>query len=142
VDCETVDALPEPSQPGDGPTGPTDPVSIPDTAVSFSLTAASRQRVLRQRAVHVRVGCPDEPCTAVASAAGRVRAATIRLRPLSVEVAAGSTRTLKLPLARRQLAAVRNALAAGLRPRIRVTVRVRDGAGNVLERTVRVTARR
>jgi hypothetical protein len=145
ADCESVDALPEPSQPGEGPTGPTDPtdpVGTPDTAVSFSLTAASRQRVVRQRAVHVKVTCPEEPCTAVASASGRVRAATIRLRPVSVEVAAGSTRTLKLRLTRRQLAAIHNALSAGRRPRMKVTVRVRDGAGNSLERAVRVTARR
>ena len=129
-DCETVDALPEP-EPEDQPT-------TPDTALSFSLSGASRQRLLRQRAVRVKVSCPLEECTTVASGSGRL----LKLGPRTTRVAAATTGTVKLRLTRKQLSALRKALAAGRRPKVKVTVRARDAAGNTVERALRVTARR
>jgi RTX calcium-binding nonapeptide repeat (4 copies) len=139
--CETVDALPEPTRPGDGGDEPTGPAT-PDTAVSLSLRVPSRQRLLRQRSVRLTVGCLDEACTTVTSAAGRVARARISIGPLTVRLAPGAKRTLRLRLRPKQLSALRSALAAGRRPRLRLTVRARDAAGNALKRTARVTARR
>jgi Ca2+-binding RTX toxin-like protein len=135
ADCESVDALPEPLQ-ADQPGQPTNPgTDTPDTTLSFTLAGAGRQRLLRQKAVHVKVACPQEACTIVATASGK-----LRLRPVTSSVAAGATRTLKLRLTRKQLAVVRKAFAAGRRPSLTVSAQARDGAGNTVSRTKRVTA--
>jgi hypothetical protein len=144
-DCENVDALAEPTQPDQ----PTDP-GQPDTTLSFSLSGAGRQRVLRQKAVHVKISCALEECATIATGAGRLRAVEasrlaatrLRLGPLRTRVGAGPERTLKLRLTRRQLVALRKALAAGQRPKVRVTVQAQDAAGNRVARTLRVTAKR
>jgi Ca2+-binding RTX toxin-like protein len=150
-DCETVDALPEPAEPEGQPIDPTTtPETTPDTALSVSLSGASRQRLLRQRAVRVKVSCPLEACTTVASGSARLRAVAssrlpatrLKLGPRITRVAAGTTGTVKLSLTRKQLSALRKALTAGQRPKVKVTVRARDAAGNTVERTLRVTARR
>ena len=149
-DCETVDALPEPAEPEGQPTDPTTADAIPDTALSFSLSGASRQRLLRQRAVRVKVSCPLEACTTVASGSGRLRAVAssrlpatrLKLGPRTTRVAAGTTGTVRLSLTRKQLSALRKALAAGQRLKVKVTVRARDAADNTVERTLRLTARR
>jgi Ca2+-binding RTX toxin-like protein len=148
ADCETLDALPEPAQPAD-PTTTGDPMTT-DNGLTFSLSARSSQRVLRQRAVRIRVSSPREPSTIVATASTRVRAARrprraatrLRLRSLTKALAAGSARIVALRLTRRQLAALRKAMGAGQRPTFTVTVDARDAAGNNVRRTVRVKARR
>jgi len=71
----------------------------------------------------------------VATATGK-----LRLRPVTSSVAAGATRTLELRLTRKQIAVVRKAFAARRRPSLTVTVQARDGAGNTVSRTKRVTA--
>ena len=106
--------------------------------------------MLRQKAVRVRVSSPLEASTVLATgsvslrtaAGGRRPATTLRLRTLTATVAANSTRTLGLRLNRRQLAAVREALAAGKRPTINVAVEASDAAGNTVRRTLRVRAKR
>jgi hypothetical protein len=133
--CANVDALPEPIQP-EQPTDPTNPdTGTPDTTLNFTLGGARKQRLLRQKAVHIKVACPNEPCTTVATSSGK-----LRLRPLTAGIAAGSTRTLKLRLTRKQLAVVRKALAGGRRPLVTVSVVARDGAGNTVKRALRITA--
>ena len=144
ADCESVDALPEPPAPARRPrAGP-----HADTALSFSLAGAKRQRVLRQRGVRVQVRCPLERCTTVAAASASFRVArstrkktTLRLRPVRTRVAAGSTRTVTLRLSRRQRTALRRALAAGRRPRLKVTVTATDAAGNRATRSLPVSTR-
>ena len=95
--CEAVDALPEPAdpqQPGqqDQPGGP----ALDDT-LSFTLSGARRQRVLRQRGIRIQLRCPAEPCAATASATAVLRrgpdARPVRLtlRSVTASVAAGST---------------------------------------------------
>jgi Ca2+-binding RTX toxin-like protein len=151
ADCETVDALPEPA--GPEPTqlgGGSVDLTAADTTMSLSLGGARRQRLLRQRAVRVKVRCPFEPCTAVARGKGRIRAAASRrlpatrlnLGPVTATLATGTTGRVKLRLTRKQLAALRKALAAGQRPTVKVTVRARDAAGTTVLRTLRVAARR
>jgi Ca2+-binding RTX toxin-like protein len=133
--CETIDALPEPARDGTG-----------DRTLSFTLTGAATQRVLRQKSVRVQVHCPLEACSTVASASGRLHrvrkaglpATKLRLRRLVSQIPAGATTTLRLRLSKAQLAALRKAVAAGQRPALRVTVTARDAAGNEVTRTLRV----
>jgi hypothetical protein len=126
--CENVkdvDALPE--RTGDPGAG------TPDTTLTFTLGGARKQRLLRQKAVHMKVACPSEPCTIVASG-------SVMRRPLTAGLAAGTARTLKLRLTRKQLATVREALTTGRRPSLTVRVVARDGAGNIVRRQRRITA--
>jgi RTX calcium-binding nonapeptide repeat (4 copies) len=127
--CQSVnvDALPE--RPGDPGTG------APDTTLTFRLGGPRKQRLLRQKAVHIKVACPSEPCTTVATSSGK-----LRLRRLTASVPAGTARTLKLRLTRKQLATVRKRLATGRRPSLTVHVVARDGAGNTVRRQRRITA--
>ena len=140
ADCETVDALPEPQpggageQPGGG--------QAPDTTLQFTLAGAKRQRLVHQGAIRIRLQCPLEDCSAVASATGRVRGTKLRLRPRTIAVAAGPARTVELRLTRKQRRSLRAALAAGKRPRLTVTVKARDAAGNSVRQTLRVIAKR
>jgi Ca2+-binding RTX toxin-like protein len=124
-DCESVDALPEPT-PATG-----EPSVNPVPALSVALTGARSQRLLRQKAARVRVSC-SLACaiTARAGAAKRVRTA---LEP-------GVARKLELRLSRRQLATLRRALATGKRPSLRIAVEARDAAGTRVVRTLRVRA--
>ena len=119
--CQNVDALPEvPGEPA---------------RLTFRLGGARKQRLLRQKAVHIRVACPSEPCTTVATSSGK-----LRLRPLTASVAAGTARTLKLQLTRKQRATVRTALATGRRPSLVVHVVATDRDGNTVRRQRRITA--
>jgi Ca2+-binding RTX toxin-like protein len=142
--CEAVDALPEPADPQqpDQPDQPGGPAL--DDTLSFTLSGARRQRVLRQRGVRVELRCPQEPCAATASATAVLRSGDgarpvrLKLRPLTASVAGGSTRVVRLPVTRRQRKALRSALLSGQRPLFRVTARARDAAGNVAVRTLQV----
>jgi hypothetical protein len=120
-DCKNVDALPE--QPGTG---------TPDTTLTVTLGGARKQRLLRQKSVHIKVACRSEPCTTVATSSGT--------RRLTARLAAGTARTLKLRLTRKQLETVRKALATGRRPSLTVHVVATDRAGNTVRRQRRITA--
>ena len=136
ADCETVDALPEPA--GGGGQGPLGGAA--DTALSFTLSAARTQRVLRQRGIRMRLSSPEEPSTVTVTATAVLRrgARPIRLRTLTASVAVASTRGVRLALSRLQQRALRAALAAGRRPVFKLTARARDAAGNTVVRTLRV----
>jgi hypothetical protein len=99
--------------------------------LSVTLTGARSQRLLRQKAVRMRVRC-SLACTITARAgtAKRVRTA---LEP-------GVAKTLRLRLSRRRLAGLRRALAAGKRPSLRIEVEAHDAAGTRVLRTLRVRA--
>ena len=105
------------------------------TTLSFTLGGPRKQRLLRQKAVHIKVACPSEPCTTLATSSGK-----LRLRPLTAGVAAGTARTLKLRLTRKQLATIRKALTTGRPPSLMVRVVARDSAGNTVQRQRRITA--
>jgi Ca2+-binding RTX toxin-like protein len=133
-DCESVEFAPEPD-PGTGPVGP-DPEPTPDRSLSFKLSGAKAQRLLGQRSVIVKVGCPLEACTTTARVSGRKAVAA------RAAVPAGTTRTLKLRLTKAQLASIRRALARRRAPTVKVTAEARDAAGNRVTRTLRVRGRR
>lgn len=115
--CQNVDALPD---------------RAADATLTFRLGGARKQRLLRQKSVRINVACPSEPCTAVATSSGT--------RRLTTSLAAGTAKTLKLRLTRKQLATVRAAPASGRRPSLTVHVVARDAAGNTVRRQRRITA--
>jgi Ca2+-binding RTX toxin-like protein len=145
-DCEIVDFLPEPPDPT--PPGGVPPGGAPDTAISAILRGARSQRVLKQKGVIVKLSCPQEDCAARARGTGRIprlrggrRPRKLALKPLTRSIPGGETRTLRLRLAQRQRRTLRAVLAARKRPKLFVTVRVTDAAGNAAVRrlTVKVT---
>ncbi|MFI5028177.1 MAG: calcium-binding protein [Solirubrobacterales bacterium] len=139
ADCEEVDALPEAAGPSSG------------TSLEFQLTGARRQRLLKQKAVVVRARCPQEACTAVASASGRLPKLTrgvasalskLKLKPVTTRLPAGPAETLKLRLSGKQRAAIRARLQVGEKPKLRVTVTATDVSGKAVQRSLVVLAKR
>jgi hypothetical protein len=106
--------------------------------------------VLRQKAVRLKVSSPQEASTIQVTGSASLRAVRssrlaatrLRLGPLNTTVGAASPRTVGLRLTRKQLAAMRKAIAAGQRPTVSVTVQARDAAGNTVRRTLRVRVKR
>ena len=131
---------PAPSDPAPG-SGPAPAQDV--TAPELGLGGARLQRVLRQRAVVVRVRA-DEAATLTATGTVSVPAAAraVRLRRAGATIAAGESATLKLRLSRKALAAVRRGLT--LRHRLRASVRVTatDAAGNRTSALRRIALRR
>ena len=113
----------------------------------FGLSGATLQKL--GSSVRVGVRCTSEACTASARATVRVpatrghRAKTYTLTAArSVSIAKGATKVLapKLPALAR--AAIRRALTAHKRVSVRVTLTVKDAAGNAASRTRVVRLRR
>jgi Ca2+-binding RTX toxin-like protein len=129
-DCEIVGFQPEPAIDGVPP--------VADTAISVVLRGARSQRVLAQKGVVVKVRCPLEDCRARAGGGAR----KLRLTPLTVPIRAGAARKLKLRLTVRRRRALTAALRAGKRPKLRVTVRATDAAGNAARRSLIVRVKR
>ncbi|MGV1047192.1 MAG: calcium-binding protein [Solirubrobacterales bacterium] len=146
ADCELVDALPEPGGGGAGG-GP----GVRGKRVAFVLGGARKQRLLVQRAVRVKLRCPQEACTVVVAAAGRVPALVsagvsaarrLRLKPVTAKLAAGVAKAVKLRLNRRQRALIGAAMRLGKRPKLRVTATATDAAGKFTRAQLTVTAKR
>jgi Ca2+-binding RTX toxin-like protein len=137
-DCETVDFLAELTIPPGGiPPGGVGPG---DAGVDVVLRGARSQRVVKQKGVIVEVLCPLEDCTASASGGGTA-SGKLALRPVTRSIRRGAPQRLKLRLGRRPLRALEEALDAGRRPKLTVTVRATDAAGNVAERGLVVKAK-
>jgi Ca2+-binding RTX toxin-like protein len=129
ADCEQVDALPEPAGPATTPDR--------DTRLDFRLSGARVQRLLKQKAIVIRLRCPEEDCTAVVKATGKVA----RVKAVTKRLPAGPAKTLKLHLKRRQREAIAARLLAGKKPKLKVSVSATDAAGNPVRRTLIVTAK-
>lgn len=127
-DCETVDALPEAGGGGGG------------GKLDFRLSAARKQKVLRQQGVKVRVRCPVELCSVVAKVKGT--SPKLGSKAAHKTVLAGPARTLKLPLGKKALTALRLALAAGRTPKLKVTATATAGSAAPVRRSVTVKVRR
>jgi hypothetical protein len=138
-----------PGTPGPGAPGgstPATPGGRDTRAPRATLSAASRQRVLRTGFITVRVRC-DEQCTVRANgrvAIRRLRARAAADRPLRVRtrratLAAGARASLRLHIARSTRARIARALR---RPRrtatALITIRATDRAGNASTKRVRV----
>jgi FG-GAP repeat len=114
-------------------------VHLDATAPTLTLVAPSPQRALGRKAIVVRASC-NEACSLSASGTIAVGAqgTTLPLRPAARRLARAGRLTLRLGLSRsvaRRLARVER----GTRVTARVTVRVRDRAGNAVAAT-RTTA--
>jgi hypothetical protein len=113
------------------------------TSPSVVLRGAAAQRVLRQRAVVVRVET-SEAATLAATGTVRMppRDRVFRLRKVTAASVAGEVVTLRLRLSRRARAAVKNALA--LRRKLNASVRITatDAAGNRTVSSRRIALRR
>jgi Tol biopolymer transport system component len=102
------------------------------------ILAPPRQRVLKQRAVHLLVGC-TEACrlrvSGVVTVAGQRR--RLRLRKATVNVDAFEGALIKLRLSKGGLRTLRAAFADKRKARTIVSVRAVDAAGNARKRTFR-----
>src|SRR5262249_54822663 len=119
---------------GDGGGGGT---TTTGAKLTLQLLGATKQNVLKRKAVIVQVRCATEACTTVASAKG-----ALKLKAVTQRVASGATRTPKLKLTAKQLASLRKALKRGKRAKLTVTVRAKDAAGAAVTRTLTVTVTR
>jgi Ca2+-binding RTX toxin-like protein len=144
--CETVD---NGVAAGAGAAGAAGGPGAADTSVVAAASARRVQDIVRQKAVLATAGCTQEPCQA--DGAGSVNVPRLpravatrrfRLRPARAAVPLGARRTLRLRLNRRTLRRVRTALRRGKRVSASVQVTVRDNAGNVSRKTLRVRAKR
>jgi plastocyanin len=130
---------PPPAEPPPGSNTPAPDVTSP----SVVLSGAAAQRVLRQRAVVVKVETNE---AATLSATGTVSvpppARIFRLRKITAASAAGEVVTLRLKLSRRTRAAVRGALASRRKPKALVRITATDAAGNRTVSSRRTALRR
>jgi hypothetical protein len=106
----------------------------------FRLSGARHQDVVDSGAVKVRVRCPAEACTVVASATAKspsVRSATVR-----AHVPAGGAQELAIAVTARQGAKLAAARKAGKVPTLTVHATAKDGAGNTVPLTFAVLVTR
>jgi hypothetical protein len=102
------------------------------TAPALRLRARSSQRALRQKGIVIEVQCPTEACTATAQGTVSVPSAarTYRLKSATKQIPRGGKAKLKLRLSKKAFKAVRRALSKRKKVKARVTVTVKDAAGN------------
>jgi Ca2+-binding RTX toxin-like protein len=130
ADCEVVDALPE-------PVGPVPPNKGSPDELDFRLGGKRTQRLVEQKAVVVRLRCPQVACTVAVKAAGKIA----KVKKVIKKIPAGPARTLKLHLKRKQLDAIEERLRAGKKPKVKVTAIATDAVGNRALRKLTVTAK-
>ena len=96
------------------------------------------------KAVYVVVACPNEDCTATASgslsAPWDATARRFKLRTASLPISKGTKATLSLKLSKKARGAARRALRKGKTITAKISVTVRDAAGNTItkRRTIRL----
>jgi Ca2+-binding RTX toxin-like protein len=133
ADCENADFLPE-QEAGDGGGGEGGGGEPTDAQLDFRLKGKKRQDIVDRRAAVVKAICPLEPCSVTATAKGR---SGMRLKPASMELAAGARAKLELRLNKRQRSLLANAARP---PKLRISATAEDAAGNRLTRTRTVRA--
>jgi hypothetical protein len=107
-------------------------VTVADTTgPRLTVRAATRQRVLRQKKILLRVSC-DEPCTLRAQGAIVIRgtSALVALRAANATRFATARRTLALVLTKAAQRRLSRFLSRGRKARAIVSVRARDRLGN------------
>ena len=111
--------------------GPPPPVGADKIAPALKLGGRTKQKVLRQRAVLVRVEV-NEASTVAARGTVSVPGAgkVFRLKKASKQLAAGAKATLKLKLPKQASRSFRRALARRTRLTARLTITAKDSAGN------------
>jgi hypothetical protein len=111
--------------------GPPPPVTADKIPPALKLSGRTKQKVLRRRAVLVRVEV-NEASTVAATGTVSVPGAgkVFRLKRASRQLAAGAKVTLKLKLPKQASRSLRRALARRTRLTARLTVTAKDAAGN------------
>ncbi len=109
------------------------------TAPTIGLTASASQRVLRQKNVKVAVKV-NEAATVTGQARISVpgASAVIRTKKKTLQVAAGSKKTLRLSFSSKNLSKIKKALRKRGKLTAKVTVTATDKAGN--KRTAKSTS--
>jgi plastocyanin len=127
--------------PGPGPGPP--PVTADKVKPTLKLSGRTKQKVLRQRAVLVRVEV-NEASTVAARGTVSVPGAdkVFRLKKASKQLAAGAKTTLKLKLPKQASRSFRRALARRARLTARLTVTAKDAAGNTRSAKRRIRLKR
>jgi Ca2+-binding RTX toxin-like protein len=147
-DCETVDFIPEPGGDGGPEPGGNGGGGGSDAELEFELRGKRTQRVAKQKGVIVKASCPLEDCKVEARGKGRLPGAKesarakLRLKPVTEEISAGITEKIKLRLKGGKLRALKKVLAAGKRPKLKVTAEATDAAGNTATAKRNVRAKR
>jgi Ca2+-binding RTX toxin-like protein len=152
-DCERVDPPPAVAAPGAGGGAGAGTGSGKGGAeggakkVLLKLGGAETQRLVAKRALVVKVRCPEEACTASASASGRLAAVgstpkqMLKLAKVTKKLPAGKAQKLTLRIGRRQAAAIAARLDAGKRVTLKVSVVATDAAGAAGHNSFAVTAK-
>jgi Ca2+-binding RTX toxin-like protein len=136
-DCELVDAPPEPDGNATPVNAPPDNPAPGDKTLAFRLSGKRTQRLIKQKAVIVRLRCPAEACTVTVRAAGKFA----KVKKVTKKIPAGTAKTLKLHLKRKQRDVIEKRLLAGRKPKLKVTAIAIDAAGNRVPQTLTVTAK-
>lgn len=131
ADCETVDAPPEATPTSNSGSTPTPP------ALAFRLQGHRKQRLLAQRGIVVKLFCPQQNCTVEIGAKGKLA----NVKMVKKHVVAGKAKALKLPLSRKQREAIAAALAAGRKPKLKVSAVAAGAAGTSVKRALVVVAK-
>jgi hypothetical protein len=109
------------------------PVAAADkTAPAVGLRARSSQRAIKQKGIVIEVSCPTEACTATARGTVAVPGAarTYKLKSATKQIPRGGKAKLKLKFSKKALKAVKRALKRRKKIKARITVTVKDAAGN------------
>jgi hypothetical protein len=106
----------------------------------FKIDGRAHQDVVSAGGIVVKVECPAEACTVVATATStRPPVSTGKVR---ARVAAGGSARMMLPLSAKDGAKLEAALAAGKKPALTVSAMARDGYGAKVPLELTVTALR
>jgi glucose/arabinose dehydrogenase len=126
-----------PGTPGTPTTPGVPPPAADQTPPKLHLTFSIHQHVLVLARVLLHVGC-DEHCTLTASGKLHIGSHVRSVAAKKVVLAAGAVVTLKLALSRPLRSLIHSALRRHRHPRVAVTLRAVDQAGNVKQRRFNV----
>lgn len=102
----------------------------------FKVTGASRQNVIGAHAIVISVRCPVEACNVVASATSS--SPSVHTGNLRIQVPAGGSERLTLPLSPRNCAKLKAALEAGKSPTLTVDATAHDPFGGKVPLSIKV----
>jgi hypothetical protein len=106
----------------------------------FKINGQARQNVVGAGGIVVKVRCPAEACTVVASA--KSESPQVSTGKARARVAGGGSARMMLPLGAKDGAKIQAALASGKKPALTVTAIARDGYGAKVPLELTVTALR
>jgi hypothetical protein len=106
----------------------------------FKIDGQARQNVVDAGGIVVKVRCPAEACTVVASA--RATSPQVSTGKVRARVTGGGSARMMLPFSAKDGAKLQAALAAGKKPKLTVSATASDGYGAKVPLELTVTALR